>query len=284
MNPEDIEGIKGAITILENQDSRPASIDNVEIVTPSPATLPIIDERHSNNNDTSPVYRGTRDYTNSTEKRNIRRNPQPQENGDSYKLVTVNANINFNNTSAENNSSENSSDRRRRRIMSRNNYSTSTKATTTLTTTTTTTTTTNTNTQAPEVTTQSVEIIKQEIQPIENITPINVKQEKLTDQLDNLEEIDHSILKEAENSPPVRRFYRSSQERYDNVEDIQIINNEKVQIVRPTSSANYVGANPTQTETIAKLDEAILGKRFKKEAMTIVLPTNYEIYRSRDRT
>ncbi|CAH2095088.1 unnamed protein product [Euphydryas editha] len=284
MNPEDVEGIKGAITILENQDSKPAANNNVEIVTPSPVTLPIIDERHSNsNNNTSPVYRGTRDYSNSTEKRNIRRNPEkPQETGDEYKLITVNANMNFNNTSAEIKSAENSSERRRRRIMSRNNYTTSTKATTTTPTTTTTTTTT---TQPSEVITPSVEIIKQEIQPIENITPIAVKQETLTDQLDNLKEIDHTILTEAENSPPVRRFYRSSQERYDNVEEIQIVNNEKVQIVRPTSTAKLVGANPTQTATIAKLDEAILGKRFKKEAVTIVVPTNYEIYRStRDRT
>ncbi|XP_050354717.1 uncharacterized protein LOC126776321 isoform X2 [Nymphalis io] len=299
MNPEDVEGIKSAITILENQDSKPEGSENVEIITPSPNTLPIIDERHSHNknNVTSPVYRGTRDYTNSTEKRNSKRNPvQSQDNGDEYKLITLNANINFNNTNnSENKSSENSSERKRRRMVSRNSYTPTTKSTTTPVTTSspTTSTTTKTTTQAPvEATTPSIEIIKQEMRPIENITPINEKQEKLTDKIENLEEIDYTILREAEHSPPVRRFYRSSQERDDSInkKEIEIVNNKKVQIIRPTSSAHLVGEYPTQTATIAKLDEAVLGRkisgRFKKEAITIVVPTNYDIYRSptRDRT
>nr|XP_026497464.1 uncharacterized protein LOC113401675 isoform X1 [Vanessa tameamea] len=300
MNPEDVEGIKSALTILENQDSKPEGSENVEIITPSPNPLPIIDERHSynKNNVTSPVYRGTRDYTNSTEKRNLRRNPvQTQDNGDEYKLITLNANINFNNTkNTENKSSENSSERKRRRMVSRNNYTPTTKSTTnpvTTTTATTTTTTTSTTTQAPvEVTTPSMEIIKQEIHPMEDITPNTEQQVKLTDQIDNLGEIDYTVLREAEHSPPVRRFYRSSHERDDtiNKKEIDIVNNKKVQIIRPTSSAQLVGEYPTQTATIAKLDEAVLGRkisgRFKKEAITIVVPTNYAIRRSptRDRT
>ncbi|XP_046972164.1 uncharacterized protein LOC124538934 isoform X2 [Vanessa cardui] len=292
MNPEDVEGIKSAITILENQDSKPQGSENIEIVTPSPNTLPVIDERHSHkNNTTSPVYRGTRDYTNSTEKRNQRRNPVQTQDSEEYKLITLNANINFNNTkSSENKSSENSSERKRRRMVSRNNYTPTTKSTTPVTTPTTTTT--STTTQAPvEVTTPSIEIIKQEIQSIEEITPVPEQQAKLTDQIENLGEIDYTILREGEHSPPVRRFYRSSQERDDAInKEIEIVNNEKVQIVRPTSSAQLVGEYPTQTATIAKLDEAVLGRkvsgRFKKEAITIVVPTNYAIYRSptRDRT
>ncbi|XP_026497465.2 uncharacterized protein Mtg isoform X2 [Vanessa tameamea] len=300
MNPEDVEGIKSALTILENQDSKPEGSENVEIITPSPNPLPIIDERHSynKNNVTSPVYRGTRDYTNSTEKRNLRRNPvRTQDNGDEYKLITLNANINFNNTkNTENKSSENSSERKRRRMASRNNYTPTTKSTTnpvTTTTATTTTTTTSTTTQAPvEVTTPSMEIIKQEIHPIADITPNTEQQVKLTDQIENLGEIDYTVLREAEHSPPVRRFYRSSHERDDtiNKKEIDIVNNKKVQIIRPTSSAQLVGEYPTQTATIAKLDEAVLGRkisgRFKKEAITIVVPTNYAIRRSptRDRT
>ncbi|CAH0730751.1 unnamed protein product, partial [Brenthis ino] len=256
-NPEDVDGIKEAITILENQDSKPAASENVRIVTPSP----IIDERHNTNNNNNdennsypnmaPVYRGTRDYNNETEKRNTRRNPI--KTNDEYKLVKVDANINFNNTKSSEKSD--SSERKRRRMVSRNNYS-KTKPTTTSSTTTTTSTT----TQEPSTTS---EIIKQDIQPTGNI-----KQEKLTDQLENLDQIDSSILKEAENAPPVRRFYRSSAERHAEKE-ITVINNEKVQIIRPTQFSN----EPSQNT--AKYDSKPYSSRFKKEAVSIVIPTKY---------
>lgn len=200
----------------------------------------------------APVYRGTREYNNGTEKRNTRRNPI--KTNDEYKLVKVDANINFNNTKSSEKSD--SSERKRRRMVSRNNYST-TKPTTTSSTTTTTTTST---TEEPSTTS---EIIKQDIQPTENI-----KQEKLTDQLENLEQIDSSILKEAENSPPVRRFYRSSAERQTEKE-ITIINNEKVQIIRPTQFSKELSQNT------AKYDSKPYSSRFKKEAVSIVIPTKY---------
>ncbi|XP_023934559.1 uncharacterized protein LOC112043390 isoform X2 [Bicyclus anynana] len=290
MEPENVEGIKEAITILENQDSKPAASDDMQIVTP----LPVIDERHSNKKDysnlTSPVYRGTREYTNSTERRNVRRPVKPQEAED-IKLVTVNAGLHFNitkdNTANNTDTSiNNSTERKRRRIASRNkNFNSRTTTTTTTSTTTTT-------TQKPEeVTTSLKELLKQEIQPMEvSTTTADVKQEKLTDAIDNLEQIDASILKEAEISPAVRRFYRSSAE-LNNADDkeITIVNNEKIQIVRPTPVSQLVGEYPTQIAAVAKLDEAVLGKyspRFKKEVIAIVTPSKHEIFLnpSRDRT
>lgn len=77
------------------------------------------------------------------------------------------------------------------------------------------------------------------------------KEEKLTDQIES-----ETLLKEAEAAAPVRRFYRSSAEK-----EIEIINNQKVQIVRPT-----------HIRSMSKLDEAVLGKayaRFKREILRI---------------
>lgn len=291
MNPEDVEGVKEAITILENQDSKPAASDDVQIVTPSPANLPIVDERHSNHRDysniSSPVYRGTREYTNSTEKRIARRPLKPQQ-PESVKIETVNTTSNFNATKDTTNNNtlttisvDNTTQRKRRRIASRNkNYIS--RATTPLTTSTTTSTT----TQKPEkVPTALKELLKQEIVPIENITAIKsntteVKQEKLTDQIENLEQIDPNILKEAESLPPVRRFYRSSAELNNEQEkEIALVNNEKVQIVRPTPISQLVGEYPTDIAGEAKLDEAVLGKyRFKKEVIAIVTPERHEMF------
>ncbi|CAH2233493.1 jg23311 [Pararge aegeria aegeria] len=291
MNPEDVEGVKEAITILENQDSKPAASDDVQIVTP----LPIINERHSNKKDysnvTSPVYRGTREYTNSTERKKLRRPAQPQELGD-IRLITVNADINFNSTKenitnkTDIPSTDNSSERKRRRIASRNKHFNS-KTTMPSTTTTTTSTT----TQKPqELTTALKELLKQEIHEIENTTTAEIKQDKLTDEIENLEQIDPNILKEAEVAPSVRRFYRSSAE-LNNAEEkeITIVNNEKVQIVRPTPISQLTGEYPTQTATIAKLDEAVLGKynpRFKKEVIAMVSSGKHEtfLHPSRGRT
>lgn len=201
-----------------------------------------------------PVYRGTREFNNATD-RNRRK---PSKTNDTYKLIQVNADINFNNTKDESKSDE----RKRRRLVSRNNYSIN-KPTSTSTTTTTTT------AQVPVETTSTVEIIKQEIQPLENI-----KQEKLTDQLENFDQIDPSILKETENLPPVRRFYRSSAETQTEKE-ITIINNEKVHIVRPTSQTLNNFEVPKSFDTLRPYSS-----RFKKEAITIVVPTKYRRNRS----
>ncbi|XP_038207152.1 uncharacterized protein LOC119828911 isoform X1 [Zerene cesonia] len=227
MNPEDVGGIKDAISILENHDTKPAESERVEIVTPSP----LIDERNNKKEEITPVYRGNREL-NSTERRT--RRPQKSEE---YKLITLNAGINFNNTK----------NTERRRIASRNSYSRSSTTSTSTSTTSTTT-----STQSPTTSTtekpETIEIIKQEIKTLDEIKDAK---ESLTDQIDT-----DPILKEAEHSPPVRRFYRSSAEK-----EIAIINNEKVQIVRPT---------PFQEKS--KLDQAVLGKtyaRFRRDVSRV---------------
>ncbi|XP_013186050.2 uncharacterized protein LOC106131484 isoform X2 [Amyelois transitella] len=285
-NPEEVEGIKEAISILENHDSRPVQdngSNSIQIVTPQPI---IVDERSNTKTEPSapsPVYRSTRNFNVSTNSNNVNRSPSKssneEQNNSDYKFITVNAGINFNNTSentstekkssryssAENTSRSSSAERKHRRRMTLKN---STGPTTTTTTT----------VKPVESTTSSVEIIKQEIQPIEKFTITDVKQEKLTDQLEPNHKYD-SFLVESHNLPPVKRFYRSSAESIKEEKEMTIINNEKVQIIRPTSMARLVGEFQTPTATIAKLDEAVLGKpRSKKSTISIVTP---EIHRDR---
>lgn len=173
--------------------------------------------------------------------------------------------------------SSESAERKHRRRMTLKNTPTSTSTTTTSTTTTTTTT--------PKPTQSPIfEIIKQEIQPIESLTGTD-KQQKLTDELESSFQVDSAFLKEAENAPPVKRFYRSSAEKNSKEEkEVAFVNNEKVQIIRPTSMAKLVGDFQTQSAVIAKLDEAILGKpyspRFRKSVVTVITPQNYESYQT----
>ncbi|CAK1593681.1 unnamed protein product [Parnassius mnemosyne] len=284
MNPEDIDGIKEAITILENQDTKAdksSIVDGLQIVTPQPI---IIDERNNHrtqySNTTSPVYRGNREYNNSTDTRNARHNTERKETiEDEFKLVTVNADLNFtntNSTSARNssNSSLESSERKHRRRMTLRFSPTTQQATFP-------TTTLKSESELTTFSSSLVEIMKQEMQPMENITT-EVKQEKLTDQLDK---IDETNLKQSENSPPVKRFYRSSAEINKDEKVIEVINNEKVQIVRPTSSAKLVGDYPTPTAAIAKLDEAILGRSNlrRRKHVTFVHPLKTEEFLSPNR-
>ncbi|XP_026761392.2 uncharacterized protein LOC113520300 isoform X1 [Galleria mellonella] len=282
-NPVEEDGIKEAISILENQNSansvQQTGTNGIEIITPQPF---IVDERSNKGSvstDQTPVYRGNRNVDISNKTSNINRSSskpktQDYQSNSEYKLVTVNADINFNKSkevsSAEDTSRTNTAERKHRRRMTLKNSSGPTVRPTTPVPSTTTVTLSTTTTPNPvETTTSSVEIIKQEIQPIEHFIASDVKQEKLTDQLDP------SYLYEAQNSRPVKRFYRSSAEKNSKEEkEMAIINNEKVQIVRPTSYVKLVGEYPTPTAAIAKLDEAILGKptRFKKSAITIVTP------------
>lgn len=185
-------------------------------------------------------------------------------------------------SSAENTSKISSSeilDRKHRRRMTLRNHNTPTANTTTYQTSSTT-------TKPTDATTASVEIVKQEIQSIDKLNAPEVKEEKLVDQVENSDQIDATILKEAANSPPVKRFYRSSAERdvSKDEKEMTIVNNEKVQIIRPTSTSRLVGEYPTPTATIAKLDEAVLGSyyksRLKKEIVSIVTPQRYENVRS----
>lgn len=250
-----MDGVKEAISILQNtatarpnvpvqpdvasSPSIPSITSNIQFVTPTP----IIDERNRRTTtDATPVYRGTRNYDAT---RNVKRNVTSVENASDFKLITVNADINM----AQGNATENDSrEKKHRRRMTLRNSNTVTSTTT--------------STQKPEVTTPSIEIIKQEMQPIENI---EIKQEKLTDQIEDFNP-------NTSNSAPVRRFYRSSAEKYEDKE-MAIVNNEKVQIVRPTSQSRFVGHYSTPSVTIAKLDEAVLGHiRTKKHAIAIVMP------------
>lgn len=194
--------------------------------------------------------------------------------------MTVNADINFNKdyktstsveTSSRTNSSENSTERKHRRRMMLKNNALITNTTTSQ----------EPTTKLLEVTTPFIETIQQETQSA-HPTNSEVRQEKLTDQIELAEKIDPSVLKEAENSPPVKRFYRSSAESESPKEEkeMTMVNNEKVQIIRPTSLARLVGEFPTPSATIAELDQAVLGTREKKEVVTIVTPERHENVRS----
>ncbi|XP_075984752.1 mind the gap isoform X2 [Anticarsia gemmatalis] len=253
-NPEEVDGIKEAISILQNaqpnaQANQPqpsianigngannvanvgsnANIQTVQFVTPTP----LIDERsRQTTTESAPVYRGTRNYDATKNK-----NTTSAENVQDIKLITVNADINI-----QNNTENDSREKKHRRRMTLKSTNTITKATT--------------QKPVPSI----VEVIKQEIQPIESLP----KQEKLTDQIENLNP-------NTANLAPVRRFYRSSAEKFEEKE-MAVVNNEKVQIVRPTAQTRLVGEYPTPSAVIAKLDEAILGKVRTRKHITIVMP------------
>nr|XP_021187254.2 uncharacterized protein LOC110374043 isoform X1 [Helicoverpa armigera] len=280
-SPEDMDGIKEAMSILQSPDAplpsasaqpngadvaalvNSAAVSNtantqntassanyVQFVTPTP----LIDERNrKTTTEAAPVYRGTRTFGAA---KTARRNTTSAENTSDFKLITVNAGINIANGNVTENDSREKKHRRRMTLKNNNPV--------VHTTTTSTTTTSTTTTQKPVVTTPSVEIIKQDIQPIENIE----RQEKLTDQIED-------VNPNESHTAPIRRFYRSSAEKYEDKE-MAIVNNEKVQIVRPTSHSRLVGAFPSPSAAIAKLDEAVLGKlRTKKHAITIVTPEKH---------
>lgn len=272
-NPEDVQGIKEAISILENQEPSIThqinnNPDGLHIITPQP----LIDERNNQkieySTNPSPVYRSNRSNNVTIIESINNMASNPQESNSEYRLVTVNADYNFNNSavsnSAESNSTSTENVRRHRRRLTLLSNSTTEKSTTT--------------TNIPQsttnipiaVTTPLIEIIKQDIQPIESLTEI--RQEKLTDQLDT--------IKYLENPSPVRRFYRSSAEKTTGKDQIEMamVDKERVQIVRPTTGSRLVGRSPTQKAAIDRLDAAVLGKpvfRVKKQTLTIVTPQRY---------
>lgn len=286
-------GIKEAISILENHDGKPGQVingvNNLEVVTPQP----IVDERNnhravSSNETISPVYRANRNYNDAAKRVSSKRNSPQLQNSTDFKLVTVNADVNFKKdnkqrsstehsrlqTSSDENTSkstsaENTAERKHRRRMTLKHNNATTASTTIVPVTT---------SIRQESTTPVVEKVKQTILNVYNDNTAQVRQEKLTDQLEGADSIDPTILKDIENSPAVKRFYRSSAESENNKDDkeMTLVNNEKVQIVRPTSMLKLVGQHATPTATIAKLDEAILGRtphtRVKKEVITIVTP------------
>lgn len=287
-NPEDVAGIKEAITILGNHDNEHGqagnNANNLQVVTPQP----FVDERNNHrvatrNETISPVYRANRNYNDSAKRPSTKRNSPQSHNSSELKSITVNADKNVKNhkqiSAAENSrpqtisfertsrptSAENIAERKHRRRMTLKHTNATTVSTIT----------------APltsigpiESTTSSVEIIRQEIQEIYSDNPTQVRQEKLTDQLESADGMNPTILKDAKDSPAVKRFYRSSAESENNKEDqeMAIVNSEMVQIVRPTPVVKLVGQLATPAATIAKLDEAILGKipnsRVKKEVVT----------------
>lgn len=182
-----------------------------------------------------------------------------QESSSEYKLITVKADMNYNKTNSNASSSEVRDKTHRRRMTLRYSNLTSTKPSTTNKPTTTILTT----SKPIEVTFQPLvssplgDIMKQEIQPIETIVT-TVKQEKLIDQLESSYRIDPASLENIQ-LPEVKRFYRSSAEKQD--KEMTVINNEKVQIVRPTPMARLVGQYATPLAVITKLDEAVLGRQ-----------------------
>ncbi|KAJ0172372.1 hypothetical protein K1T71_012345 [Dendrolimus kikuchii] len=284
-NPEDVEGIKEAITILENQNK--PQIQNsynqeiisapgvVQIITPQS----IVDERTNKKHDSSessPVYRGNRNLNNNTKENNQKpsnteqSNQKPSNidalkvtgmNPEGFKLVTVNADMNFNG-----NKSTEAERKHRRRMTLRYTNSTSKPPLTSTSTIYVTP-----STEAPTTTNKPITTFKREalsssdirrhdVQPIQFY---NVKPETLNEEL--------GAISLTDASEPLRRFYRSSSEH--SSKETAMVNNEKVQIVRPTSSAKLVGHFETQRDVIDKLDEAVLGNlRFKKDTVTIITP------------
>lgn len=286
-NPEDIAGIKEAITILENQENmRQSSPIGVEIVTPQPLSQTERNSYRANITEEkpSPVYRINRNNRNITRNTGSQKTKKPNSQEDmstsnsEFKLITVNADMNYSNESLNNtsqSSQQSSKERQYRRRQTLRSQDTTKKPKTTTTTT----------TRKPE-TTPAIEIVKQEMQPIEFFNVNDAKtNEKPLDHID----LEQSVVKEAESLTSVKRFYRSSAETQSKeIKEMAMVNDEKVQIVRPTSRARLVGEFATPTATIAKLDEAILGKsntRFKKEArLTIVTPERYPSPKDRERT
>lgn len=278
-NPEDVHGVKEAITLLENQDSsKQESNSNIQVITPQPI---IVDERSNHkmeySTEQTPIYRENRNINNTRTRNNIQKNTEDktqrsQETSTELKHVSSKANTN----KTSNDSSFEVRDRTQRRRLTLR-YASTTKATPKLTTTSTTTTTSKPRktekttakiieqTNRPVVSSPLVEIIKQEIQPIEDIQQI--KQEKLIDQLETSYRIDPASLENIK-LPEVKRFYRSSAEKVD--KEMTVINNEKVQIIRPTPMAKLVGQYATPLAVIEKLDEAILGKQNNKETTQIL--------------
>lgn len=250
---------------------------------------PFVDERNNHrvatrNETISPIYRANRNYNDSAKRPSSKRNSPQIQNSSEFKSITLNADRNIKKdnkqpSSAENSrrqssssehtsratSAENIAERkhRRRLTLKHNNATTASTITVPLT-----------SIRPTESTTSAVEIVKQEIQEIYSDNPTQVRQEKLTDQLESADSMDPTIFKDAKDSPAVKRFYRSSAESETNKEDqeLTLVNNEMVQIVRPTSMMKLVGQHATPTATIAKLDEAILGKipysRVKKAVVT----------------
>lgn len=253
---------------------------------------PLVDERNNHrvairNETITPVYRANRNYNDPAKRISAKRNSSQSQNSSESQLVNVDKTLKKDNkqtSSAENSrrhtssaeynsraiSAENIAERKHRRRMTlkHNNATTAITTIEPLTTIT-----------SIESTTPAVEIVKQEIQRVHHDN-LQVRQEKLTDQLESADSINPTILKDAEGSPAVKRFYRSSAESDKEDQEMTLVNNEKVQIVRPTSMVKLVGQHATPTATIAKLDEAILGtipkKRVKKEVVTIVTPQRDE--------
>lgn len=188
--------------------------------------------------------------------RNLSTDSKSQETTESdYKLITLNADIKINSTSAENSNASSSEikDRKHRRRMTLRFSSTTAKPTS--------------NTPfAPTITTS---------RPVEVTTPpveiINEpKQESLKDLLETEIKVDFP-----QNLPEVKRFYRSSAEKFHEDKEMAVVNNVKVQIIRPTPVAKLVGQYATQGATIEKLDEAVLGKTRTKKDVTIVTSQRY---------
>ncbi|KAJ2954627.1 hypothetical protein O0L34_g2921 [Tuta absoluta] len=293
VNPEDVDGIKEAISILENQHTvnNPVSASNgVQFVTPQPQ--PFVDERNNHkvqafaSNETSPVYRGNRNYNESSRKPSVKRKPletpnksseqqrKPELQNSGTKHITVNLDNNFNKqeNSAENNSKASSSEsadrKHRRRMTLKNNPSLAEKLL---------------NTTSTKTTVTAT--LGDGNHGIQTENSTEIKQEKLIDQLGNYDTINPTELNTS--SVPVKRFYRSSAETTSNKDGIEmtIVNNEKIQIVRPTSSARLVGEHPTPTATIQQLDAAVLGSsspslRVKKHTVAIVTSQRSENVRS----
>ncbi|GBP42452.1 hypothetical protein EVAR_47747_1 [Eumeta japonica] len=297
-NPEDIEGINQAITILENQDKKPSN--------DQPSTLPAIeiiaaqtvDPRNTNAykdnaSDINPIYnhRTNRNYRNQTISltENSPLNDSTPSSSE-IKPVVVKASaeksISTSSSSSENFSKERNStvrhanrDRQRQKISVGRPFSlavtpkfngeSNVKRTRTVvskagtTTSTSTTTTTTTTTTTPAFVTGSdpktLDDFNGYVATDEtSVKPIMEKEERLADPNDTQEKILADIQKEAEKSPAIKRFHRSSSESVSN-EEMIIVNNEKVQIVRPKAFAKLVGQYPTPTAVIERLDEAILG-------------------------
>lgn len=215
-----------------------------------------------------PVYRGNRHLENNNKNKGANEQLKTEKpfkpaplNPEGFKLVTLNADINFNG-----NKSSEQEKKHRRRVTLRYSNSTSKPPRSSTTTIFVTPYTEKSSSTAKVLTTNfkreapahTAEVRRHDVHPIEFY---NVKPETLNEELGTISAVG--------SSEPLRRFYRSSSEH--SSKEMAVVNSEKVQVVRPTSSAKLVGRFERQKDAVDKLDEAVLGNlRFNRGAVSII--------------
>ncbi|CAH2054869.1 unnamed protein product, partial [Iphiclides podalirius] len=195
MQPEEVNGIKEAINILDSQDSKAAqSTGGLHIITPQPI---IVDERSRQQYTTdAPVYRGQRGLAGGNATAKV--DPTPQASQAAEASVAVRANVTASNSSTI--------ERKHRRRM------------------------TLTSSRPLELTTFSsplVDIMKQEIRPFDES-----RRETMADQLDEAQV--SSPARRVHRSSAERESEMEREREREREREMETVNDERVMIVRPT--------------------------------------------------